>query len=65
MSSQPNASETKVTFREQRIAEHYINSITETSLPRSMKLEEVKAATSSDKTLMKAMEYLRTCRAMV
>lgn len=58
----PNVCEGKVTSHEQKLAEHYVNFIAETSIPNAMTLEEVKTATSSDKTLMKAMEYVHTGR---
>jgi hypothetical protein len=62
MSRHPDASEAKATSREQKFAEHYVNFIAETSTFPAMSLEEVKSATSQDKTLMKAIEYVRNGR---
>jgi hypothetical protein len=62
MSRHPDASEAKATSREQKFAEQYVNFIAETSTFPAMSLEEVKSATSQDKTLMKAIEYVRNGR---
>jgi hypothetical protein len=62
MSRHPDVPEAKATSREQKFAEHYVNFIAETSTFPAMSLEEVKSATSQDKTLMKANEYVRNGR---
>ena len=58
MSRHPHLSEAKATSCEQKFAEHYVNFIAETSTLPAMSLKEVKDATSQDKTLMKAIEYV-------
>lgn len=44
------------------LAEEYVNFITNTSIMKAMTLDEVKQATSKDKTLMKAIEFTRNGR---
>ena len=42
-----------------KIAETYVNFITETSVPKAMTLTAIKEATENDPTLCKAMEFVR------
>ena len=46
--------------REEKIAEGYVDFISQTSVPRAITLEEVKAATVEDKVLRTAIEIRTT-----
>ncbi|XP_061193203.1 uncharacterized protein K02A2.6-like [Saccostrea echinata] len=46
--------------REEDIAEHYVKFIAEKAVPKAMTLDEVKRATNEEKTMQKAIDYVRT-----
>ena len=45
---------------EQSIAEHYVEFVMSEAIPRAMTLDEVKIASSKDKTIQKAIKFVRT-----
>ncbi|CAC5425643.1 unnamed protein product [Mytilus coruscus] len=59
MSSHPIAMCDKKQSHEEKVAEQYVNFITNQALPKAMTLSEVKCATMADKTLQKAIELSR------
>ena len=61
MSRHPSKEHVK-SSRKQRIAEQYVNFNAETSVPKTMSLEEVVNATANDKTFLKTMQCVRTAR---
>ncbi|CAC5416418.1 unnamed protein product [Mytilus coruscus] len=59
MSRHPIAMCDKKRSHEEKVAEQYVNFITNQALPKAMTLSEVKCATMADKTLQKAIELSR------
>ncbi|CAG2193657.1 unnamed protein product [Mytilus edulis] len=53
-------SDNPVKSREQSIAEQYVRFVMSEAVPRAMTLDEVKMASSKDKTIQKAIEFVRT-----
>lgn len=53
-------SDNPVKSREQSIAEQYVRFVVSEAVPRAMTLDEVKMASSKDKTIQKAIEFVRT-----
>ena len=47
---------------QQKVAEQHVNFIANTSTPKSMTLDEIKDATSKDKTLQKIISFVQTSR---
>lgn len=62
MSNHTGTSQGDARSQQQDMAEQYVRFIAETSIPIAMKIEDVKVATSNDKTMLKAMEMVRTGR---
>ena len=52
--------EIPVKSRQQSVAEQYVKFIASESMPRAMTLDEVKIATSNDKTMIQAIEFVKT-----
>ena len=51
---------TKPTSKEEKIAEEYINFLTDTSVPKAMKLDEIKQATQVDPTLQAVFQAIQS-----
>ena len=51
---------TKATSREEKIAEEYINFLTDTSVPKAMRLDEIRQATRVDPTLQAVFQAIQS-----
>ena len=51
---------TKPTSREEKIAEEYINFLTDTSVPKAMRLDEIRQATQVDPTLQAVFQAIQS-----
>ena len=60
MSRHPIAMRNKKRSHGEKVAEQYVNFITNQALPKAMTLSEVKSASITDKTLQKAIELTRS-----